>query len=1151
MKTRSKPLAIKLRALMQTGDRPGRAFTGFPDVECLMSNCSGTMPRRRWPSMKAFHFAMLLCALLAAALGDGRAQAQSIIAIEPASTIEDSGTSFTWAHTVGSGIDRFLVVSIAIERDNDRVIAASYAGQPMTFLGTITDANGATRVEAWGLVSPSTGTNTVSVALNGTAAIIGAAISFANVDQTNPISASQFASGTNAFTASASVASDPDEVVLAVLSADDNVDNVTAGAGQASRWNRLNAFDVIGAGSTITGSATTTMSYALNDNQEWAMGVLSIRASKPLVVTNTNDSGTGSLRNAIEFANTQAGPSTITFAIPGGGPHTILLTSELPRATANDLLIDGTTQPGTQCRDLWTGSGHDLRINVRGNVGFDGFRLSGANQTIRGLSVTGFLNAIRLRLESSAATVQCNYLGLLADGSINGNTRGVWVRGTSGLIGGTDNGAGNVISANAIVGVLTANESADTSIQGNFIGTDATGMTTLGNGTAINNFFGAATWRDITRNLISGNTLAGIELETDDQIGPSTDLVRIQRNIIGFTRDLSALMRNGGDGIRFPSGSISNVLIGGDADTQGNHISGTGEGISLNNTPDSIISGNVIARSGQNGIRVTATNGVTIGGNSASLGNIIGGNGWSGIAAVDGSSNVSILGNTIGAVTITGGTFENQDRGIFLRNVSNVSVGDGTAGGRNIIGGNGGRAINGLGNNSNITINGNYVGTDATGNVAVVNGAGESGIARDAISFDQGGSISNLAILNNVIGGYEASLIELWNSTGNGFTIQGNNVGVGADGISPIVSGNLEDLIHVGGGGSYANLLIGGAGAGQGNLIAFGNQSGIQLDNSASNLQVIGNTIHNNARNGIDLLNSTRAAIVSNRMFANGLLGIDLGDDGVTANDPGDGDSGPNDLLNFSEITGMNILGPNQLGYSFTLDAPAVANGYRIEFFASDAPDPSGHGEGERYLGHVDITHAGGTLSYTGTLTTLEPVSVGDIISSTTTRRTADGAWDITSEFSAVATADGVAALTVAMTSEVFDPPADNPFATPGQDILLTTTVSNVGTGSTDADSIFVAIAIDAANTFSNAATPALGDVVGFTSAAPALAFDPASDLAFSSAAAAPTSFDQCTYTPATGYDPQVRHVCLNPKGTLPNGEAQGQFAVQIRVRIN
>ncbi len=870
------------------------------------------------------------------------------------------------------------------------------------------------------------------------------------------------------------------------------------------------------------------------------------------VVSSTADSGTATLRQAVIDANAApAEAATISFAIPGAGPHTINLSSVLPNLTTNGVTIDGTTQSGTQCRDLWAGSGHDLRVNVRGG-GFNGFQLGGTNQTIRGLSLTNFDNAVITLAGSSNATIQCNYLGLLANGTSSGNTRGALVRGASVRIGGLNAGQGNVISANSIVGVVTEQGSTDTSIQGNFIGTDPTGMTSRANASGINNFFGTATWRDITRNLISGNANSALVLETDDQIGPSTDLVRIQRNVIGFTRDLSALMRNGGDGIRFPSGSIANVLIGGLASTEGNTITGTDQGISLNNTPNITIQGNIIARSGQNGVRVTAANGVTIGGNAAGLGNVIGGNGFSGIGLVDGASNVTILGNTIGAVTITGGTFENQDRGIFLRNVSNVSIGDGTTGGRNVIARNGLQAIMGTGIASGIAINGNTIGTDATGNAATTNGARLIAALRDAITFQEGGTFTNLTIRGNVIGGHQGALIKLADSTATGVIIRGNAIGVGADGVSSIVAGNGNSLIAISGGTlSYADLEIGGPDPADGNVIAFGGQNGITVNTVQTGNRIIGNTIRNNSGNGILLLDSTRVAVIGNRIFGNGLLGIELGLDGITTNDAGDGDTGPNDLLNFPQAIRANVAGPNQLRYNVALDAPAAASGYRLEFFANSAADPTGFGEGERYLGHVDITHAGGVQTYTGTLTTLEPVSIGDAISATTTRRTAGGEWDITSEFSAVATADGVAALSVAMETELFEPPAGVAFFTPGNDVLVTTTISNGGTGSSDPDTVFVAIAIDPANSFFNAVTPSLGGVVGFTSGSPLLTFTPATDLRFSNAAAAPSSLAQCTYSPVGGYDPAVRHVCVNPKGGLPNGGPQGQFTLQLRARIN
>ena len=612
-------------------------------------------------------------------------------------------------------------------------------------------------------------------------------------------------------------------------------------------------------------------------------------------------------------------------------------------------------------------------------------------------------------------------------------------------------------------------------------------MATRPNASGIRNWNGSATWRDITYNLISGNGAWPLTLDQDDQISPSTDQIRIQRNIIGFNRTVTALMRNGGDGIAFAPGSIANVLIGGTASSDGNIITANDDGIDLRSV-----------------------------------------------------SGITIQGNTI-ALAVS--------RGIWLDNVRAVTIGG--ASGRNVIAGNRRRGIYGFGTNSAITINGNFIGTDLKGNLAVTNGQSEGAVTKDAISFDSGGTVANLAILNNVIGGYGAALVELWSSTTNTVTIQGNNIGIGADGTSQTVSGNIEDLIYVGGGSSHSNLLIGGSAPGQGNAIAFSSRSGIRLESTGSNIQVIGNTIRNNTRNGIYLTGNTRAAIIGNRLSGNGLIGIDLGENGVTANDTGDGDSGANDLLNFPVISAANTDGGNQLIYSFTLDAPAAANGYRIDFFASSVTHATGFGEGERFLGSVGISHAGGSRSFSGILTTLEPITVDSRITATASRRTAGGTWDITSEFSAAATASDMAQLSVAMTSAPLTGSPEGPFATPGNDMVLSTTVSNVGSGSTSADSIFVVLSIDSANSFLNAVSPDFGGVVAFASPAPSLSFTPGTDLGFSDAASPPSSFAQCTYAPAAGYDPLVRHLCLNPKGTLPPGAPDGQFTVQLRTRIH
>ncbi len=76
---------------------------------------------------------------------------------------------------------------------------------------------------------------------------------------------------------------------------------------------------------------------------------------QPGLVTNTNDSGPGSLRQAILDSNSNPGPDTIDFNIPGSGVHTISPTSALPTIT-DPVLIDGYSQPGSSPNTLLQGN---------------------------------------------------------------------------------------------------------------------------------------------------------------------------------------------------------------------------------------------------------------------------------------------------------------------------------------------------------------------------------------------------------------------------------------------------------------------------------------------------------------------------------------------------------------------------------------------------------------------------------------------------------------------------------------------------------------------------------------------------------------------------------------------------------------------------
>src|ERR1051326_4108678 len=72
---------------------------------------------------------------------------------------------------------------------------------------------------------------------------------------------------------------------------------------------------------------------------------VAVAAANTFTVTNTNDSGNGSLRQAITDANNHAGADVIDFNISGAGVHTITPASQPPFIT-DKVTIDGTTQPG-------------------------------------------------------------------------------------------------------------------------------------------------------------------------------------------------------------------------------------------------------------------------------------------------------------------------------------------------------------------------------------------------------------------------------------------------------------------------------------------------------------------------------------------------------------------------------------------------------------------------------------------------------------------------------------------------------------------------------------------------------------------------------------------------------------------------------------
>ena len=200
-------------------------------------------------------------------------------------------------------------------------------------------------------------------------------------------------------------------------------------------------------------------------------------------VTNTDDSGAGSLRAAIEAANSTAARDTITFAIPGAGPHVITPVSPLPVISAS-VVIDGLSQPGASAA-TWP---PDLRVIIDGSAagaGANGLSLDGAFVTptsLRGLVVNGF-DAYGIALSPAANDLEVTncFIGTDPSGTaaVPNRLGGLFVEANDVHVGLP--GAGNLISGNGGPGILLMGGDIFTA-QGNFIGTTADGSGALGNG---------------------------------------------------------------------------------------------------------------------------------------------------------------------------------------------------------------------------------------------------------------------------------------------------------------------------------------------------------------------------------------------------------------------------------------------------------------------------------------------------------------------------------------------------------------------------------------------------------------------------------------------------------------------------------------------
>jgi CSLREA domain-containing protein len=335
------------------------------------------------------------------------------------------------------------------------------------------------------------------------------------------------------------------------------------------------------------------------------------------------------------------------------------------------------------------------------------------------------------------------------------------------------------------------------------------------------------------------------------------------------------------------------------------------------------------------------------------------------------SSLNTIVGNDIGFDL--GGGSSVSPRGVLILDAANNVIGGTTPAARNVISGSSADGVEILGIGLSPTgnlVQGNFIGTGPTGRSALSNGAGAPAGA--------GGGVQLIDADNNTIGGTVAGARNV--IAGNGVAgildngsqsnaIQGNFVGVGADGVTAVP--NAAGVWLMGSNvGLAQNNLIGGTVAGSGNLIEFNSGAGVIVSGSAA----------------------SGDGILGNSIFSNGGLGIDLGNDGVTPNSPGGPHTGPNNLQN-SPVIAAVTPGSSTTTVQGTLNStPSAA--FRLEFFSSAHCDPSGFGQGQTFLGFTHVsTDGSGNASFSVPLGIVLPV--GTSVAATAT----DPAND-TSEFS-------------------------------------------------------------------------------------------------------------------------------------------------------
>jgi uncharacterized repeat protein (TIGR01451 family)/CSLREA domain-containing protein len=614
-------------------------------------------------------------------------------------------------------------------------------------------------------------------------------------------------------------------------------------------------------------------------------------------------------------------------------------------------LISGNLGSGVSVTsDSGTGStisGNTIGTDVTGaaalgNAG-DGVTIKDAGPTVgaagAGNLISGNLGSGVSISGGSNSQVLGNKIGTNAAGltAIGNGSHGVAVATPGITIGGSLLSSRNLISGNTGDGVFL--DSSNDQVLGNFIGTDVTGAAALGNGGDGVAFGSSSPNGEVggsnagAGNVISGNAGSGISIAPQSSSGAV-----VMGNKIGTNANGSAALGNGGNGVSSKSG---NTTIGGSIGGARNLISGNaGDGVFLFLYQGSHVEGNFIGTDVNGSAAIPNSIGVEIGpgfnntiGGTGGAGNLISGNTNEGVlvngqfATPSATAGNVVLGNRIGT-DVTGTVALGNSVGVNLNDAQNSIVGGTDPGTGNLISGNRSNGLQvtscschyGLQGTNNKLL-GNLIGTDVTGTVGLGNQG--HGVFMQALSATVGGTASGAGNVISDNGGDGVSIAAVGALPGNN-SVLGN--WIGTDGAGTAVLGNGGDGVIL-----YSdNNTIGGSAAGAANVVA------------------------NNLARGINVFSGQANLLSRNSIHDNGDIGIDLGSDLVTPNDPLDVDGGANNSQNYPTLAQVGSEGPTTEVDGLLNSSPNST--YTIEFFTNDACDGSGFGEGRTFLGSGTVT---------------------------------------------------------------------------------------------------------------------------------------------------------------------------------------------------